>query len=80
MNWDLASDRPQTCVLCTQTVGVIQSTAEANGMEVDGAGSGKRQLFVGQSAVNYRRENMEVRPCSSCRNAQACSKACVDCD
>uniref|UniRef100_A0A7S0R612 Actin-related protein 4 n=1 Tax=Chlamydomonas leiostraca TaxID=1034604 RepID=A0A7S0R612_9CHLO len=40
------------------SVGVLP--AEANGMEVDGAGPSKRKLYVGQSDVNYRRDNMEV--------------------
>ena len=43
-----------------QCCGVIGS--EANGMEVDGQPSGsKRQIFAGQSAVNFRRDHMEVR-------------------
>eukprot|EP00195_Chlamydomonas_chlamydogama_P008600 CAMPEP_0202890812 /NCGR_PEP_ID=MMETSP1392-20130828/1103_1 /ASSEMBLY_ACC=CAM_ASM_000868 /TAXON_ID=225041 /ORGANISM="Chlamydomonas chlamydogama, Strain SAG 11-48b" /LENGTH=422 /DNA_ID=CAMNT_0049574455 /DNA_START=106 /DNA_END=1370 /DNA_ORIENTATION=- len=42
-------------------VGVVAGS-DSNGMEVDGqaAGQPKRQLYVGQSAVNYRRDNMEV--------------------
>lgn len=45
----------------TQNVGY--RNPDSNGMEVDGQPAGKRELFVGQSALNYRRDNMEVRAC-----------------
>lgn len=56
--------RPTYAVFnCLQHVGVGSEPAEANGMEVDGdakAKASKRKLHVGQQAVNFRRDGMEV--------------------
>ncbi|KAJ9512256.1 hypothetical protein QJQ45_012818 [Haematococcus lacustris] len=42
------------------SVGVVQATHDANGMEIDGLTASKRKLYVGQLGVNYKRNHMEV--------------------
>ncbi len=46
---------------CRQSVGCLHGGADASGMEVESAPTSKRQLFVGQHAVNFKRDHMEVR-------------------
>ncbi|KAL6756186.1 actin family [Haematococcus lacustris] len=41
------------------SVGVVQATHDANGMEIDGLTASKRKLYVGQLGVNYKRDHME---------------------
>ncbi len=53
--------RPPYFFLHAQNVGSMDAGPDANGMDVDGAPAAKRKLYVGQQAVNFRRDNMEVR-------------------
>jgi hypothetical protein len=36
-------------------------SADDSGMQIDGQGGTRREIFVGQSALSFRRDDMEVR-------------------